>query len=392
LFQGRKHEKAMPFEPMDWAYKFDKCEDLPYGDQGHQQYNLGYWWIELGGDADQIHDTESLRDELLKIVYGVWDHIKNRCKHREKAKNWALEWIGFLPAKRESRRYVGPHVLSQKDIESGGQFDDIVAYGGWPMDDHNPNGFWSGKKKVPPTIFHPAPSPYGIPYRTLYSKDIENLMFAGRCHSATHMAMSSTRVMGTCSVMGQAVGTAAAIAVREGIDPEEVGRHMDELQGALLRDDCYLPGVPQRFSELTEGSELTASQGNPEPVRDGFSRQVEDNPHCWMHSPGDWIAYTFNKSKKVKEISLILDTAMEIDIQMHMTHSPPGGWELPAVIPKTFVIEGRRNNNWETLLENEKNAKRLVRIPINQILDGIRYRLLETWGAEKSRLYAFYID
>lgn len=99
-----------------------------------------YWWIELGGDKDSIHDTEELRDELLKIAFGVWDHMKNYGDHG--VENWEMDWIGFLPGKRESRRYVGDYIITQNDVEAEGRFDDIIAYGGWTMDDHFPEGFY----------------------------------------------------------------------------------------------------------------------------------------------------------------------------------------------------------------------------------------------------------
>ena len=141
LFQTREHDAPQPFTPPSWAYIFENEADLPYGARGHGWWRMGYWWVELGGEHDSIHDTEMLRDELLKIAYGVWDHIKNRGDHG--AENWALEWLQFLPAKRESRRYIGDHVLTQNDIEAEGRFGDTVAYGGWSMDDHHPSGFWS---------------------------------------------------------------------------------------------------------------------------------------------------------------------------------------------------------------------------------------------------------
>ncbi|MFN2167471.1 MAG: FAD-dependent oxidoreductase, partial [Anaerolineae bacterium] len=282
LFQAREYDSPQPFEPPAWANRYESCDEIPYGRGGHKHFQMGYWWIELGGKYDAIHDTERLRDELLEITYGVWDHIKNRCDDtRDAARNWALEWIQFLPAKRESRRYVGDHVLNQNDVEAEGRFDDLVAYGGWSMDDHHPAGFRAVHLEKKATIFHHAPSPYGIPYRALYSKNIDNLMFAGRCASCTHAAMSSTRVMGTCVSMGQAVGTAAAMAAEKGITPREVGGQMGELQQALLYDDCYLPWVAQQLPALTTGAALTASQGDPEPVRDGINRQVGDDPHCW---------------------------------------------------------------------------------------------------------------
>jgi hypothetical protein len=391
-FQAREHGSPQAFDPPEWAYRFESCDELPYGEGGHNQYHLGYWWMELGGETDTVHGTEDLRDELLKVVYGVWDHIKNHCAHREEAENWALDWINFVPAKRESRRYVGEHVLCQGEVELEGRFEDVVAYGGWTMDDHHPSGFWSAQRGVAATQFHHSPSPFGIPYRCLYSRNIDNLMFAGRCHSATHMAMSSTRVMGTGSVMGQAVGTAGAIAAREGIDPAAVGQHMEELQQTLLRNDSYLPGVGRKLSRLTTEGTLRASQGDPEPVRDGVGRQEGEDPHCWLHSPGDWVAYEFDGPRAVKEVSLILDTAMETDIQMHMTHSPPGGWRLPRVLPRRFALEGLVDGQWQVLRECTDNIRRNVRVPVGREVGGIRYRLEETRGAEESRLYAFYVQ
>nr|WP_321268640.1 FAD-dependent oxidoreductase [uncultured Sulfurimonas sp.] len=155
----------------------------------------------------------------------------------------------ILPGKRESRRYIGDHILNQNDVRAEGKFDDLVAYGGWTMDDHNPGGFrYPGQ----PTTFHPAPSPFGIPYRSLYSFNIGNLFCAGRNISASHAAMSATRVMATCATLGQAVGTAAAIAVRDSLTPREVyQKRIGELKQTLMDDDCYLPWNGREIPELT---------------------------------------------------------------------------------------------------------------------------------------------
>ena len=213
LIQLRRTDEPQPFVPPRWAYKFTRPDDLPHRLRGVQAHN--FWWIEVGGLGDTIREAERTRDELMKIVYGVWDYIKNHAPERAQAANWAVEWIGSLPGKRENRRYVGDHILTQNDVRAGGPFEDIVAYGGWSMDDHHPAGIlYPGR----PTIFHPAPSPYGIPYRSLYSRNVTNLLFAGRNISVTHAALSSTRVMATCSLLGQAAGTAAALCVRRGSD------------------------------------------------------------------------------------------------------------------------------------------------------------------------------
>ncbi len=389
LFQARPHPTPQPFTPPAWARKFDSCDELPYGAQAHGSWDYGYWWIELGGDRDALHDTEALRAELHQIVFGLWDHVKNSGRHPESA-NWALDWVQFLPAKRESRRYEGDHILTQLDIEAGGPFEDTVAYGGWSMDDHHPAGFGARALGQKATIFHPAPSPYGIPHRCLYSRNIDNLYFAGRNASCTHAAMSSTRVMATCAVMGQAVGTAAALAVSTGRSPRELGRSkIKELQALLMADDCYLPRIRRVHAPLTQKATLAASRGNPEPVRDGFTRQIGDDPHAWTAGPGDWIAYAFPGRTPVKEAELVLDTGMETQIGMVFEPHGKDLFKIPAAMPKSFRLEGRVGQAWEPLARVTDNRSRHLRIPVNRQLDGLRFTLEETRGAPESRVYAF---
>jgi hypothetical protein len=140
---------------------------------------------------------------------GVWDHMKNRGDHG--AENYALDWISPIPGKRESRRFQGEYRLTQRDLQDGKIFDDRVAYGGWPIDLHPPEGILS---KDPPNRSIPLARPYTIPLRCLYSQNIRNLFFAGRNASCSHVALGSVRVMATCALMGLAAGVAAATAVK----------------------------------------------------------------------------------------------------------------------------------------------------------------------------------
>jgi len=158
------------------------------------------------------------------------------------------------------RRYVGPQILTQNDVAAGGRFDDIVAYGGWSMDDHHPGGLlYPGQS----TLFHPAPSPYGIPFGSLYSANVSNLMFAGRNISVTHAALSSTRVMGTTSLLGQAAGTAAALCSLRHCSPSELhANHMRQLQKNLMDDDCWLPGYTRESSPWTNEDAGAKSRGS----------------------------------------------------------------------------------------------------------------------------------
>ncbi len=390
ILYTREHAAPVPFHPPSWARVFEHCDELPWGEGNHAFWAYSPWWCELGGEQDSIRDTEQIRHELLRLVLGVWDHIKNRCLvHRERAANWAIERLQFLPGKRERLRYLGAHVLTQADIETGGAFADVVAYGGWTMDDHHPAGFEAWGRGLPCTIHHPAPSPYGIPYRCLYSRNVANLWFAGRVASCSHVAMSSTRVMGTCAVMGQAVGTAAALALRRGLDPAAVGTHAAELQQMLLADDAWLPGVAQELSPQTRDAQLEASAGDPEPLRDGVNRQVGDTPHCWLARPGAWAAYRFAQPEEVREVTLLMDSAMERSIVLR---GP--GWQepFPDVMPRAFRIQVLNGTRWETAVAVSDNARRFVSVTLDRRTAGVRFVLDATWGAVQSRVYAFLVN
>ncbi len=393
-FAAREYDTPRPFEPPDWANRYDRCEDLPGGLAEHMWWSLGYWWIELGGLDHSIHDAEKVRDDLLAVVFGVWDHIKNRCDYGAEhgADNWALEWVQFLPAKRESRRYTGRHMLTQNDITSGGRFDDVVAFGGWPMDEHPPVGFGCAKVGLEPAKFSPSPSPYGIPYGVLVARDMENLMFAGRCAACTHMAMSSTRVMATAAVMGQAAGTAAAMAMRLGTDPAGVSAHIDELQQTLLVDDAYLPGVPQRFGEPTMQAELAVSSGDPKPLRDGTNRPVGDDEHAWRCRAGDTLEMRFAAAVNVEQLTIIADSAL--DRQIQLSHWGDYG-ELTAP-PETLLRDARVEvlaaGQWSPAGKVCGNYQRLIRIPIDQKAQAVRLTIEKTWGAEKTRIFAAYVE
>jgi hypothetical protein len=389
LFQAKEHNAPQPFIPPAWANVYENCDDLPYGEEGHRWFRMGYWWLELGGEHDSISDSEKLRHELLKIVYGVWDHLKNYCQHKEETANWALDWVQFLPGKRESRRYVGMHVLTQNEIASGGLFEDTIAYGGWSMDDHHPAGFESRHFAAESTIFHDAPSPYGIPYGVIASKNIDNLMFAGRDASCTHAAMSSTRVMGTCFTMGQALGTAAAIAVQKNISPWAVREEIHELQQTLLQDDCYLPGVKEILPALTMNAALASSKGNPEPVRDGWNRTIGDDEHAWIAESDDWIAYTFDQPTFVHAVRMALDSALQREVQMSHLTGRPQLTSLPPELPKYFILQGLVNGEWIDLIEVHDHHHRVFKAVIDREVTGVRYVLKETWGHCPSHVFHF---
>ncbi len=384
LLQLREVDQHIPFIPPPWAYQFSPGElsHRPLMPRGNN-----FWWIEIGGTGDTISGTEDQRDELLKIGYGVWDLIKNHPDGR--GHGWELEWIGMLPGKRENVRYVGDHTLTQNDIEAEGRFDDMVAYGGWTMDDHPPEAFhYPGQ----PTTFHPAPSPYGIPYRALYSRNIQNLFFAGRNISATHMALSSTRVMGTCALMGQAIGTAAAIALEHGCSPREVYQHhVGQLQNALMDDDCYLPWHARPVPELTQQATLIASGGDPEPLRSGVDRSLGADDNGWWGSVGSWVAYGFESPTEISALRFVFDSDLKDHKRMPCSYPLKGNHvHLPAMLTRAFDIDVLdEQGQWQTACQVNENHQRLVWVPLETVTRAVRFVARASWGAPQVHLFAF---
>jgi len=387
LIQARETDSPQPFAPPAWAYQYPSDDDLPYRE--HQPFTeTNFWWIELGGDQDSIHDTEEIRDELLKVAYGVWDHIKNHGDHG--AENWVLDWIGFLPGKRESRRYVGDIILTQNGVRSEGHFNDLVAYGGWTMDDHHPGGIrWQGQ----PTIFHPAPSPFGIPFRCLYSKNIENLFCAGRNISTTHAALSAARVMATCALLGQSVGTAAAFAIRNGLKPRDIyEKRIGELQQNLMEDDCYLLWLNREVPDLSRKAALTASDGDPEPLRNGIDRPVYGQDNGWTGGLGSWVQYSFGTPRKIKSLRLVFDSDLNRKGETMRFHYPlhmdPVG--VPQTIVRSFRVEASSvDGEWQEIVHVTNNYQRLVCIGTDVEASAVRFIPESTWGSERAHLFGF---
>jgi hypothetical protein len=232
--------KPISFVPP--SYALDDITKIPkYKKFSAKEQGCQLWWIEYGGRLDTVHDTEMIKWELWKVVYGVWNYIKNSGKFPE-AQNLTLEWVGTIPGKRESRRFEGDYILHQQDIVSQRAHSDAVAFGGWSIDLHPADGVFSEKPGC--NQWH-SKGIYPIPYRCYYSRNINNLFLAGRIISVSHVAFGSTRVMGTSAYGGQAVGMAAALCIDKQVQPKEVisKNYIRELQQRLAAIGHYIPGV-----------------------------------------------------------------------------------------------------------------------------------------------------
>jgi hypothetical protein len=256
-FYSKDTGTPVRFVPPSWALE-DITRIPRYRQFRTSMQGCNFWWIEYGGRLDTVHQTEEIKWELWKVVYGVWNYFKNSGKFPE-AETMTLEWVGHIPGKRESRRFEGDYMLRQQDLVGQTAFEDVVAHGGWAVDLHPADGVYSELSGC--TQWH-SKGVYGIPYRCYYSKNIRNLFLAGRIISATHVAFGSTRVMATCAAGAQAVAVAAAICKEEGCLPRKVGTgaRLAELQTRLARLGQFLPGKDIADpSDLTARARITAS-------------------------------------------------------------------------------------------------------------------------------------
>ena len=332
LYTARQYPTPQSFSAPSWVRPFTK-EEFKF--RPIRNYEYGFWWSEWGGQLDMIKEAPKIRHELLRIALGIWDYVKNSGEHPDSA-NWALEWVGAIPGKRESRRLVGPYVLTQQDVEGGRVFDDQVAYGGWWLDLHPPSGVDAHDQE--PCVQLEFPHLYSIPLRALYSRNVTNLFFAGRNLSATHVAFASTRVMGTCSVAGQAIGTAAAVARRVGgsaISDIFTPAIVHELQRRLMRDDAFLLGLSgSDLDDAAQSADLKASSEQPaSPVSsltDGFTRELfahlgvwsDGGTHRWeSRSLPAWFELTWATPRTINSVHLTFDSGFQRELILSASDS-----------------------------------------------------------------------
>lgn len=383
LLQCKEVDEHIPYQKPSWAYDF--TDENFNGRVTKITKTNNFWWIEYGGLKDTLFDAEEIRMEVIKISIGVWAYMKNHPDGR--CKNWDLAWVGALPGKRENIRYTGAHVLTQNDLEQNVHFMDRIGHGGWPMDDHPSDGFYN---KVKPTVYHKTPNRYEIPFRSLYSVNIGNLLFAGRNISATHMALSSTRVMGTCGVMGQAVGTAAAICIKENILPAGIPKdHIECLQKILAEQDQLIPNYKKEFSDLFHQSTFNLTEDQINLIRNGMERDENNQINSIEVRKNQPVEITWRETQKVNKLRLVFDSNLKDRKHIPCTIlKQPENKFLYEYLPKQIVVKVLNSmNQWIDHSIIELNYKRLLEIPIYKDTLGVQICITETWGNENSKIF-----
>ncbi|MCC7519170.1 MAG: FAD-dependent oxidoreductase [Verrucomicrobiae bacterium] len=413
LFMARKHDRPMPFVAPSWARKFTE-KDLrlrPHHAPGRDFWlEYGYWWVEWGGQLDTIKDDESIRDELLAVVLGVWDHLKNGGAHD--AKNWALDWFGMLPGKRESRRFLGQYVLTQRDVMESRPQPDAIAYGGWPIDLHPPEGV--DRPDEPPCVQIRVPYLYDIPLRCCVARDFKNLMFAGRNFSATHVAFASTRVMATCAAVGEGVGVAAAWAAKNGVAPSELFSHPEavrEIRRRLSRQDVFLIGETSEDPDnLARRARISASSEQPGGAaanvlsvqnrcvrgpRGVAPERQQPGTHRWMSDPRQGLPahleLRWEHPVSADEIELVFDTGLHRHLTLTQSDEAHqkmiwGGGQPETV--KDFLVEmdGGRGLRAVARVENHWQRRWFFRSAKALRCRALRITAFSTWGLDHARI------
>lgn len=256
-FYSKDTGRPVQFIPPDFALK-DITEIPRWRNFNAGQSGCQLWWIEYGGRLDTVHDTEEIKWKLWTIIYGLWDHIKNSGQFPE-ARNLTLEWVGTVPGKRESRRFEGDYMLSQRDIVEQREHADAISYGGWAIDLHPADGIFS---EMPGCNQWHSKGIYQIPYRCMYSRNLNNLFLGGRLISASHVAFGSTRVMLTCAHNAQVAGMAAAICNEHNLHARElaVGKNLAELRQRLDQIGHFIPRrITRDQADISSQAKISAS-------------------------------------------------------------------------------------------------------------------------------------
>lgn len=304
----------------------------------------GYWWIELGGDLDTVHDTEKIRESTTEIVFATWDYLKNKSPLKESIANYELDWVAPIAGKRESRRLEGDYILSMGDIENQKHFKDAIAFGGWGFDHHPPGGFFDNVNGSY-HVYHAAP--YNIPLRCLYSRHTNNLFMAGRNISASHYALSSTRVMFTTAQLGEAVGVAAAVCIKEKQLPRQIvqDKFIEKVQNDLIKNDHHLHNWPIALPyDIAPNARISASSTLSSPdVTTSFKTELLKEDKMLLFPV---------VTEHLEGVVLNLDASNNTVLQVELFHGP----ETNSTFPTNLL--------WSGNVSIEKGESQWINIPL----------------------------
>jgi hypothetical protein len=339
-FYSKDTGKPVKFVAPSFAH--DVTEKVPkFRSFNAQEFGCRLWWVEYGGRLDTVHDTESIKWELWRVIYGVWNYIKNSGQFPE-SENLTLEWVGHIPGKRESRRFEGDYMLTQQDIVAQREHDDVVAFGGWSIDLHPSDGVFSEKNISSCNQWH-SKGIYGIPYRCYYSRNVKNLFLAGRIISASHVAFGSSRVMATSAHGAQAVGMAAVLCSQLSCMPRDLNSppYIAQLQQALLKSGQHIPQRhlydPQDLvhsARISTSSELALTELLP-----------SGEPQLMTFALAQLIPLHFGQQAPPLQVVLhpVADEPTELEVELRVASSLKHHTPDTVLVKQTIALTEGRN-------------------------------------------------
>ena len=326
MWYSVKTDAPVTFPECPWAVQFD--------DQSYQRVTMGEWNWETGMNLDQIGQFELIRDYGLRVVFGNWAYLKNHSPEKDEIANRALGWVAYVGGKRESRRLLGDVILTQQDIEEARPFPDASVTTTWSIDLHYPDPentrYFPGEEFRSVAEFRHI-KPYAIPFRCLYSRNVANLMMAGRNISVTHVALGTVRVMRTCGMMGEVVGMAASLSKRHQTTPRGVYQNcLEELKGLMRQGVGASPPPPvksrppawiesagrnlARSARVSVSGNYDLKQYPPANINDGRF-DVANNGLRWVSDkklPG-WVELAWDEPQTISAARIITGQAGEIE-------------------------------------------------------------------------------
>jgi hypothetical protein len=386
LFQAKDMGRPCPFKAPQYAAKYHTEKSLFF--RPHQNFKNGYYWIEVGVPFKTIDQNEEIRDELIKHVLGVWDHLKNHCTlFGKEVENWALDWVGMIPGKRGSRRIVGDTIVTEHDLRNMRLFEDRVAFGGHFFDLHTIGGILANDKPGNPVDTDPnlwdrcRLKPYPLPLSALYSKNIDNLYMAGRNISTSHIANGSTRVMLTNALLGQAVGTAAAMSVWHQLSPREIRQQkINEVQQSLLRQGCTLHGIKnQDQKDLALQSKVSASSEcalHLEPIEN-------ENPN--------WLSYRHKMEFALGSV-IPISTAKIEKVELWLESEDTADCEISLslyVLEHLWDIQSEKKSIIKVKQKIKAGYKGFVSFELNQVTEPNRFYFITTESTQAKIYWRF---
>ena len=389
FYRAVERKAPVAFVPPAWAVKIPNPELFFVKRRGFEGAAIGYgsWWIEYPGATDDLYGEEEARDYLYRITVGFWDLLKNHSVIKEKAANWELLDVPSTLAKRETRRLMGDYILNQNDVEKATLFEDRVAYAGWTMDVHHRDGIFSSD----PFTAYKRVAVNHIPYRCLYSKNVPNLLMAGRNGSFTGLALGAVRVECTCATMGQAAGTAAALCKKFGETPRGIYRkHIRDLQQQLLKDDQSIVGIvnedPDDLARRARVSATSSKDADSAPVNviNGIARPYAGKENQWVSQPGlgsgQSLELAFDKPVSVNAVHCVFDTELS-------RGWPLGDKPIPRLV-KAYTLSCFDGQTWRQLdAVSENRYRRRIHRFASMAVTMLRVTVLETYGDPCARIY-----